>query len=110
MSIGEIIVVLVVALLVIKPEDIPGILRQVKSLRGYFIKTKDSFLSEINKELEIEDKSITDSVEEINFYLEKILSIEGKYEGPYELASIKNKYNELIKKQLELNKVPSPEN
>ena len=101
MSLGEILVVLLVALLVIKPEDIPAILRKIQQLHISFNNMKKEAYSYFAKEISIDGKPIKDDLEELNFYLEKIISIEGEYKGEYELGELKKKYHELMKIKIE---------
>lgn len=89
MSIAEILVIIIIALFVIKPEDIPSILKYIKNIRRYF----RNLSSDIMNKLEIEEDH-----EEINRYLEKILALGDKYEGEYSLDQIKEYYNKLLKK------------
>lgn len=101
MSLGELLVIAIIALLVMKPEDIKDILKQLYKLKNYFSSAKKEIVDYINSELNIaeleEHKEVaTENLEEINFYLEKIISLEGKYKGYYELGELKSRYNDLV--------------
>ena len=100
MSLGEMLVVMLVALLVMKPEDIPTIIKKFRALRMYFSNIKNQTLSYIKKELEFDDDLLKDDFEELNFYLQKIINIEGHYDGDYSVPKLKAKYNELIKSKI----------
>ena len=71
-------------LFVIKPDDIPIIIKQIKKIKSYLINNSE----QINNSLEIE---------QLNFYIQKIISIEGCYDGDYNLIAVKEKYNKLVK-------------
>ena len=90
MSIGEIFVVMVVALLVIKPQDLPTIFKVFKQVRRYIRGITADIMSKFEDHEE--------DVEEINRYLEKISGLDEKYEGPYELDEIKKYYHKILKK------------
>lgn len=79
MSLTQTLIVLFIGLFVIKPNDIPVLIKQIKKIKSYF--NKDSSLE----------------VEKLNFYIQKIIGIEGCYDGDYNLMAIKEKYNELVK-------------
>ncbi|MBP7190566.1 MAG: twin-arginine translocase TatA/TatE family subunit [Rickettsiaceae bacterium] len=89
MSLSEILVVLLVALFVIKPEDIPGIAKYIKKTLRYFRKIR----SEIISAVEDDDHDVA----EINKYLSKITAIGEKYEGSYDLEEIKAYYHKILK-------------
>lgn len=105
MSLGEMLVVVLVAIMVMKPSDIPVILDKIRQLKSYFLNTKEEVISYINKEIEINDKDIVEDISEINFYLEKIISINGHYDGTYDLEKLKTKHQELIKDKIEQKKL-----
>lgn len=90
MSISEILVVLLVALFVIKPEDIPAIAKYFKKMMRYFHKIRSDIMSAIDDDDE-------EDVTEINKYLSKIAAIGAKYEGNYNLKEIKAFYHKVLK-------------
>ena len=95
MSMGEVLVIILIAILLIKPKDIPIIIDKVKDCAKFFRKLKAEIFSHFDNELNAQDKLLQDEFEQvdrINFYLEKIIQIEGKYEGNYDIDSIKDKY------------------
>lgn len=90
MSITEILVVLLIALLVIKPEDVPTILKYIRNIRRYLRNLSSDIMSKLDDE---------ERPEEINRYLEKIIALGDKYEGEYDLEQIKAYYSKLLRKQ-----------
>jgi len=98
MSLGELVVIFLVVLLVVKPQDIPVIIQKLHELRRIYNRFKDSIISYVNSE----DISFSAEVAEINFYLKKIISINGSYHGDYTLEEIKKNYHTLIKSKTEL--------
>jgi len=94
LSFGEIIIVILVALLVVKPADIPIIVKKIHQLKSYFTNMKTIALSYVTKELDID--SFEQDPEQLNFYLQKIVNIQGFYDGEYNLTALKAKYNELV--------------
>lgn len=102
MSIFELLVVIIVALFVLKPEDLSKILNVLKNIKAYISDFKKQLNSYINYSLidDSQSKEIKDEVNQINFFIEKIIEIEGEYKGDYSLASVKEKYNELIKDKI----------
>lgn len=101
MSFLEILVILIVALFTIKPEDIPLILRKVKSVQSNLEQAKKNlwtYFSETETNLSLE-KEITE-FSQLNFYLEKIAALEAEYQGDYQLESVKEYYRQLMNKKL----------
>ena len=91
MSISEIALVLLVALLVVKPEDVPEIIKAFKKIFRYFHKIKKDIASIFEDEAE--------DVGEINKYLLKISALDSKYEGDYTLEDIRAFYHKLLKER-----------
>lgn len=97
-SFGEIIIVLLVAALVLKKEDAVTLLRFFRRLRSQVYSLKDEVLSAIDPDSNHSAKTVAE-VEDINLYLEKIIKLGYRYEGEYDLDTIKNYYLKLCKKQ-----------
>jgi Sec-independent protein translocase protein TatA len=99
MSLFELLVVLLVSFLVIKPEDLPKIAKKIRYFRSFITDTKKEIISY----LDLDDKEVELSAdtERMNFYLEKIADMESDYKGEYSIESIKKHYNSLIKNKLE---------
>jgi Sec-independent protein translocase protein TatA len=88
MSITEILVVLIVALFVIKPEDMPAIVKGFRKLKRYVSSLQRDIMMTIE---EPEDAT------EMNKYLEKITALGARYDGEYSLDAVRGKYMELLK-------------
>lgn len=103
MSLFELLVVFLVIFLVLKPEDLPKVIKKLKELRAFITNAK----SEIAHYLDItnEAKELDEDIEKINFYLEKIASMGAEYQGEYSIEAIKAYYHSLIKSKIqEINK------
>lgn len=87
MSLTQILLILFVGVLVIKPRDIFIIIKEFKKIKEYFVNIKSSIIKNIDEPLE---------TEQVNFYLKKIINIEGYYHGDYDLRTIKEKYYTLV--------------
>ncbi|WP_341787306.1 DUF2672 domain-containing protein [Rickettsia endosymbiont of Cantharis rufa] len=87
MSLTQILLILFVGVLVIKPRDIFIIIKEFKKIKGYLINIKSSIIKNIDEPLE---------TEQVNLYLKKIINIEGYYHGDYDLKTIKEKYYTLV--------------
>ena len=94
MSITEITLIIIVALVVIKPEDIPSIMKKLKELYKYIISIKKQIDKEIN-DITDEDKGSED-LEKINFYLKKIMDLGETYTGDYSLSDVKVQYHQFL--------------
>lgn len=103
MSLAEVLVVIMVALLVMQPNDIAVIITKTQQLKAYLAKTKREIFSYINKELQI-DKNKLDNLDELNFYLQKIITITGSYDGNYSIEQIKERYHQLVKREINQSK------
>ena len=96
LSLSEIVIMLLVSLFILKPEDLPVIFKKLGEIRNYILGIKEEVLGSVSKELDIDLK---DDLEVMNRYLAKIIEVDGEYHGPYDLASVKKKHKSLIKKQ-----------
>ncbi|XVN41065.1 MAG: DUF2672 domain-containing protein [Rickettsia endosymbiont of Argas persicus] len=85
MTLAQALVVLFIGLFAIKPKDIPVIIRKIKDIKSYIMNISQS--NDLPK------------TEQLNFYIQKIINIEGYYDGDYDL--VKEKYNKLIKSIIE---------
>ena len=94
LSFSEILVILVICILVLKPEDIPIIAKKFIEFKNYIFGIKKELIAKVHQDVYTE---IEDNAQEINRYLEKIIELEGKYDGDYALSSVKKKYIKLIK-------------
>lgn len=98
MSLGEILVVGLVALFVTKPQDLPVIITKIKEIRAYFDKIKQDIYKVIElNPAEVKEENPED-IAAMNDYLKKIIAITGEYKGDYNLVAIKKKYTEIITK------------
>lgn len=103
MSFSEILVILIVSVFCIKPQDIKEILTQIRQFRQ-FIKSNQK---KINAYLELDEQDnrvsiISDcGVDEINVYLAKILSLGHEYRGEYNIDEIKKYYDSIKKTNVE---------
>lgn len=84
MSLTQTLIVLFIGIFMMKPNDILMIIKNIKNIKNYLANTND----------QIDDSSTS---EQLNFYLQKIISIEGYYDGDYNLTVVKEKYNKLVK-------------
>ena len=87
MSLTQILLILFIGILVTKPSDIFIIIKELKKIKAYLINIKTSIIKNINEQLE---------TEQLNFYLKKIINLEGYYHGDYDLTTIKEKYYTLV--------------
>ncbi len=99
MSIGEIIVVLIVLILVTKPEDLSKLFSIFYKIKKYF----NNIHEEVAKyALEIKKETIEITEEEkINIYLARIIDLGYKYQGELDLENIKQFYYTIIKNKYE---------
>lgn len=104
MSFGELCVVAVVAIVIMKPEDLPIIIKKFKYVKKYFENLKTEIVGFFDKELQLDNKELESNVDEINQYIKKIINIGGTYEGDYSLQDIKDKYKQLVLKKVEQEK------
>jgi Sec-independent protein translocase protein TatA len=103
MSFFEILVVLMVALLVTKPEDIPKITAKIRELRKFIHHSKQEFLGYLDPGFSIEEtqnKNLERNIEQMNFYLQKISDLGSEYEGEYSLEAVKEHYRIVMNKKI----------
>lgn len=96
MSFGEFFIIILVGLVILKPTDIPCLVKYIKKLYQSFAK----FKKDLEKEFQevISDSSINpEDKETINFYLKKIAEIGSTYEGEYNISDVKKYYQKLVK-------------
>lgn len=100
MSFSEFLIILLVALFAVKPKDIPTILKKIKRIKSFIFDTKSEILSQIGMDkVAREVGTLTHNTDEMNFYLEKIIKLDGVYEGEYSIDSLKKRYNNLIQQK-----------
>jgi Sec-independent protein translocase protein TatA len=98
MSFSELVIVVLIGLIVLKPEDIPSVIKQVQNFFNYI----SSLRKEIEKEfLDATKSSAPEEIDNINFYMAKISKLGETYTGEYNLQSIKAFYHKLILKKPE---------
>ena len=105
MSLFELIVILIVGFLVMKPEDIPKIMAKIREIKSFITNTKQEIISHLDLDnAKLPKKSISieieDEMEQMNFYLTKIANLESEYEGEYSLPLIKDHYRKLVKNKM----------
>ena len=105
MSHFEILVILIVALLVVKPEDIPQIMSKLKELRAFVANTKKEIFSHFDpdrnaKSSKKASEDLESQMEQMNFYLEKIGDLDSEYDGEYSLAPVKEHYRKVMNKKI----------
>jgi Sec-independent protein translocase protein TatA len=98
MSLSELLVIIIVGVLLLRPEDFPEILRQLRKFQSFISSIKKEIFSHVN--LEQEPIISKKNIDEVNFYLQKISNLQGGYEGEYSLEEIKKHYQYLIKQQI----------
>lgn len=87
MSFPELLIVMLVGVFVLKPADLKVVVRGIRNFTRYLGKLKDEIFASIDE---------TEDQVQINNYMKKILAISGKYEGEYDLPSIKAYYHKLL--------------
>lgn len=103
MSLFEILLILAVALLVMKPEDIPKIAKTLMNFKRYMDNAKKEIMSYVDLEQESATshiKPLENQIEQMNFYLQKIADLGDDYEGIYDLDAIKKHYRKLVNSKI----------
>jgi Sec-independent protein translocase protein TatA len=105
MSLFELLLIIIVGFLVLKPEDIPKILTKIRQVKSFITDTKQEIMAHIDprsdsssKKPKFEDLDL--EMEQMNFYLEKIANLDSEYEGEYSLPLIKDHYRKLVKNKM----------
>ncbi|MDX1916595.1 MAG: DUF2672 domain-containing protein [Rickettsiaceae bacterium] len=95
MSLGEIIVILIVAIIALKPSDYSNIAIYIRDLYKYYINFRRYLEREIHNIAN--DASLEELQEEqINFYLQKIFEMNQRYNGEYSLEAIRKYYYKIL--------------
>lgn len=115
MSLFEIFVILIVGILVAKPEDLPHIVKKIKELRAFINKTKKELLANLDPIAEIQNSilnedpiDLEEETEQMNVYLSKIANLGHEYAGEYSLSEIKNYYRAIVQNKIKENINISP--
>lgn len=101
-SFSEILIVGLVAILVTKPSDIPKVIKFIREKISYLKSWKKQLTDYVEKEVLNEPDNSSHSAEEtdqMNFFLEKIIEKEGKYQGEYNLSAVKAHYHQMLVKE-----------
>jgi len=98
-SFGELAVVLIVAVFVMKPEDVLALSKKFKQFKSYIFSAKSDITSYLGDivDLEKEHNDTIDDREEINLYLQKISALGESYNGDYNSCEVKRAYNKLVR-------------
>ena len=91
MSFAELILIAIISLVVLKPADLKSIAKFIRDTISYFSKLKEEIWGMVDDELMPQKDQ-----EQINHYLAKIIQMSGKYEGEYDLPSVKACYHKLL--------------
>jgi Sec-independent protein translocase protein TatA len=105
MSLFEILVILIVALLVVKPEDMPKIISKLKELREFVTKTKKEIFSHLDPDIDTKffkdnSEDLNSQMEQMNYFLEKIGDLDSEYSGEYSLSAVKEHYRKIMNKKI----------
>ena len=95
----EIFVVVIIAILVCKPEDISFIIKEFYRIKNYLLHIKDEISKPIADELaQLNSQELADpkTLAQINSYLHKIAQLNQSYNGEYSLEAIRKYYYQLI--------------
>lgn len=100
LSFSEILLILLVAILVLKPEDIPSIMKYFLKLKKQVFGIKEYFLNVFR---EIEGKALgtelkVDEINEINEYVKKIHELGLRYDGEYKIEDVRRYYLSVVEK------------
>ena len=117
MSFYEILIIGIIAILLIKPEDIPVIIKKFKQFKRLFTTTKEQIYSQIKECADFDEESkainpkvkpneLSDEIIKVNYYLNRLAELGIMYDGEYDLDKIKEYYNSHIKTQIK-NKLKS---
>ena len=101
MSGGEIIIILLVLILIIKPEDLPKLLSIFRKIKMYF-DVLQSEVSQCMSEIEQEAIQLTEE-EKINIYLARIIDLGYVYEGELNFKEIQQFYYKLLQDKYDSN-------
>jgi len=104
MSLSEVLVVIIIAILVCDIKDLKFIIKEFYKLKKCFLEIRQEVLEPFEQELvslqsHADELIDQDSLSEINFYLQKITALNQSYSGQYSLKEIKKYYHQLIVKQ-----------
>lgn len=100
MSLFELLLIVFVAVLLIKPDDIPVLSKNIAKIYSIFKEQKDRMLSHIFVEIAEEDKNIEANKDQINYFLDRIAYLGDNYSGDYDLEKIKSHYKKLIEQEI----------
>ena len=101
MSLFELLVVFIVGLLLLKPEDMPKVISKITEFKSFITNTKKEIISHIDPELKEDIKPQSkEETKRMNYFLEKIIQLEGEYNGDYTIKDLKAHYNKLIAKKI----------
>jgi hypothetical protein len=92
MSFAELILIAIISLVVLKPADLKSVAKFIRDTISYLNKLKEEIWGMIDDEKSLPQKD----QEQINHYLAKIIQMSGKYEGDYDLPSVKACYHKLL--------------
>ncbi len=96
LSFSEILLILLIAVLILKPEDLPTIMRYFLKLKKYVLEIGDYFKKTLS---EIEKNTLNkDEISQINDYVKKINELGLIYDGEYNVDELRKYYLSAVKK------------
>ena len=111
MSIFEILVILIVSMLIIKPEDVNCLISSINKTRIFITDIHNRVLHYLNQEetrqnyYQSSENLTDDKIEQINFYLRKIGELNDQYTGVYSLEKVKEHYHSLVNQLIQSKKL-----
>lgn len=99
MSISELLLVALVFVFLIRKQDLKLIISKAKEMQAMYYNFKADLFSKITND----NAQFNNDLEEINFYLSKIVNLGSEYQGDYSLSGVKNHYHNLIKEKINQN-------
>ena len=100
MSSSELFLILLVGLLVLRPEDIPNFFKQIRRWYNFWLDTKKSLISKIDLSLDTDKNFNSQDHEIINDYLKKISDMGSCYNGEYDLDKVQKFYEKILEESI----------
>lgn len=100
MGISELAVIILVVIILVKPDDIPKLAKKLKQIRSYFVNIRSEIISQIDIDSNESQQFVEEDQNKINYYLEKIASYGEVYEGEYDLNLIKKRFDDVVSKKV----------
>ena len=85
---AELLVIIIVFLIFVGPEELPTVLKHIKKAKKYIFQIKDEYQGFLKEAMGDEEQDLKDITNDINRKLAEIVDLEGNIQERYDISDI----------------------